>query len=281
MFKKYLTALLLSLVSSTALAITTVDLVGNPLSGNRPLNVTLTWTSVETDACVRNGVAVATGGTETIIGLTVDTTYTLTCSLGNSYADVTWIAPTTAITGNKLADGTCETKPLPATGPEALAGYRIVYNTSLAALAVPPLPTTCTVPTAQPVGTIINISNPASGTYRIQNLPNGPYFVTIAAINNAGGMSTYTNPVSKIVNYQVATDTVSIDVQNFGTSETTVYNLVKKTNGFIFVAVGTVPLNTTCDLNQTVNGYYAVPVASVTWTGTVRPVVVVARCVNQ
>jgi hypothetical protein len=93
--------------------------------------------------------------------------------------------------------------------------------------------------------------------------------------------SAFTNAVTNTINFQTASDSVSIDIQAFGTFETIVYNLVKRTNGFIFVAVGTVPLNTPCDLAQSVNGYNVVPVASVTWSGTVRPVVVVARCTNQ
>lgn len=62
------------------------------------------------------------------------------------------------------------------------------------------------------------------------------------------------------------------------TVATTAYNVIKGTNKLTLVAVGTVPLATACDSTQYVNGYNVVPRAKVTWTGTVKPVVVVAKC---
>jgi hypothetical protein len=57
-----------------------------------------------------------------------------------------------------------------------------------------------------------------------------------------------------------------------------VFTVAKTTDRFLLVAVGTVPSGTTCDPDQSVNGHYAVPINQVTWSGTVRPVVVVAKC---
>ena len=68
------------------------------------------------------------------------------------------------------------------------------------------------------------------------------------------------------------------EVKTLVTTEPQVYNVVKKDNGFVLIYVGTVPLNTPCDSNQTVNGKYVVPVSAVTWAGTVKPVVVVGTC---
>lgn len=56
------------------------------------------------------------------------------------------------------------------------------------------------------------------------------------------------------------------------------YTILKREDRFVLLPVGTVPADTPCDTSQSVNGYYVVPNAAVTWTGTVRPIVVVAQC---
>jgi hypothetical protein len=54
--------------------------------------------------------------------------------------------------------------------------------------------------------------------------------------------------------------------------------IVAKTNGkFLLLVVGSVPLGTPCDTTTEVNGYNAVPVDAVTFTG-VQDVIVVAKC---
>lgn len=58
----------------------------------------------------------------------------------------------------------------------------------------------------------------------------------------------------------------------------TVYTVVKRTDRFVMLPVGTVPAGTSCITDQSVNGYFAVPRASVAWSGNVRPDVVVAAC---
>lgn len=58
----------------------------------------------------------------------------------------------------------------------------------------------------------------------------------------------------------------------------TAYSVVKQKDRFILLAVGTVPAGTSCVPEQSVNGFNVVPRAAVTWTGTSRPDVVVAKC---
>jgi hypothetical protein len=187
---------------------------------------------------------------------------------GENYADLTWVAPTHSLTGERNAQGQCITTLIPATGPEALAGFRIVYNTSVAALNMPPPDTDCGKTTKpDPTGAVIPITDPAARSARIQPLTNGTYYFVIAAINQAGAVSYFTGPVSK---------TISVTT-TFSTVETTVYNVVKRANGFVLVAVGTVSLNTPCDVTQSVNGYNAV-LATPQWSGTVKPIVVVGKC---
>lgn len=192
---------------------------------------------------------------------------------GENYADLTWTAPTDSLTGGRNAQGQCITTPIPTTGPEALAGFRIVYNTSVAALNMPPPDTDCGKTTKpDPTGAVIPITDPAARSARIQPLTNGTYYFVVAAINQAGAVSYFTGPVSKTIS---VTTTLS-------TTGTVVYNVVKKNNGFVLVAVGTVPLNTPCIASQSTNGYNAVDVTAVkSWSGSVKPIVVVAPCAQQ
>lgn len=112
-------------------------------------------------------------------------------------------------------------------------------------------------------------------TYRITELADGDYQFAITAYNDLGLESELSDRAYKTV----VTGTPPLPPElTFSTYETGIYNVVKKANGFVFVYAGSVPLNTPCDVNQHVNGYYAVPVSAVTWTGSVRPIVVVGRC---
>lgn len=195
---------------------------------------------------------------------------------GDEYADLTWVAPTESLTGERNALGQCITVPIPTTGPDSLAGFRIVYNTSIEALNLSPPDTTCSKTTyPDPTGTVINITDPLATSARIQPAVSGTYYFMIGAVTVGGEVSYFTGPASKVV--------TALPVSyGFSTYETPVYNVVKKNDGFVMVVVGAVPLNTLCIKAQTINGYYAVPVAKVTsWTGTVRPIVVVAKCKDQ
>lgn len=61
-------------------------------------------------------------------------------------------------------------------------------------------------------------------------------------------------------------------------AQLTVYTVLKRDDRFVMLPVGTVPAGTACDTTQSVNGYYVVPRGAVTWSGTVKPAVVVATC---
>jgi hypothetical protein len=64
----------------------------------------------------------------------------------------------------------------------------------------------------------------------------------------------------------------------FVTTSTLAYAVVKGVDKLILVSVGSVPLGTVCNSLISVNGNYVVPRSAVTWSGTVKPDVVVARC---
>lgn len=191
---------------------------------------------------------------------------------GENYADLSWVAPTDSLTGERNAQGQCITTPIPATGPEALAGFRIVYNTSLAALNLPPPDLDCgKTKYPDPTGVVININDPAARAARISPLTNGTYYFMIAAVNQAGAVSYFTGPGEKTI----------LVTTSFSTIAAPVYNVVKKNNGFVLVQMGTVPLNTLCDKNHSTNGHYAVPTSAVAWSGTARSIVVVAQCTEH
>lgn len=62
------------------------------------------------------------------------------------------------------------------------------------------------------------------------------------------------------------------------TVATTVYMELQVPNGFSFLAIGTVPLGTPCDMTQGVNNFNVVPTAAVTWTGNIHRLAALAAC---
>lgn len=64
----------------------------------------------------------------------------------------------------------------------------------------------------------------------------------------------------------------------FAVAQSDAFALVKRVDRLVLTKVGTVPVGTPCLADQTVNGKYVVPRSLVTWSGTVKPDVVVATC---
>lgn len=113
-------------------------------------------------------------------------------------------------------------------------------------------------------------------TYVVNTLPYGNYEFAMTAYNASGTESRFSNIATKVVGAIPQPPDPT-----FVTVNTVVYDLVKKDDGFVFVAVGNIALNTPCDISQSVMGKNVVPVASVTsWLGSVRPKVVLAECSN-
>lgn len=160
-------------------------------------------------------------------------------------ATLTWIAPTQNVDGTTI----------PATGPGSLAGFRIYYR-----------------PATSTTDTLIVVSDPLATTYKITGLVTGTWNFQMTAYNAENVESEKTGVASTTI-----TEAPLPPASTFVTIATPVYNVVKKTNGFVMVVVGSVPLNTPCDRTQSVNGYHAVPISAVTWTG-VKSIVVVAKC---
>lgn len=111
------------------------------------------------------------------------------------------------------------------------------------------------------------LADPAKSAFTITNLTPGPWWVAVTAYNATGQESPLAGPVM----VTIANDTLK-------TTATTVYTVIKGTNLFITLPVGTVPLGTPCDPTQRVNRYYVVDRGLVTWSGSVKPTVVVGTC---
>jgi hypothetical protein len=106
---------------------------------------------------------------------------------------------------------------------------------------------------------------PAPLSYTVKGLTPGVWWFSLAAVKGADSS-------------EFVTVSATIGPEEFVTTDPTVYTVVKGVNRFLLLPVGTIPLGTVCYASNTVNGHYVVPRALVTWSGTVKPDVVVAKC---
>jgi hypothetical protein len=123
-----------------------------------------------------------------------------------------------------------------------LAGYSLTYGQRRAELPLTPL------------------------SYNVTGLTPGDWWFSLAAVDAAGERSEFVT-VNK-----------TVQPAEFVTLATPAYSVAKSTNRLILIQVGTVPLGTLCDATQSVNGHYAVPYTAVTWSGSTRPKLVMAKC---
>jgi len=162
-------------------------------------------------------------------------------------AELTWTGPTQNVDGSAI----------PATGPGSLAGFKIYHSTVEAEVAT---------------STPIVVADKTATTYTITGLPGGKRYYAMSAYTESNEESDLTGPVFNVV------ESVSIPLPPVFTVETTVYNVVKRVNSFLLLPVGTINVGISCNPDHHVNGYNAVPRENVTWSGTIRPDVVVAKC---
>lgn len=153
-----------------------------------------------------------------------------------------WIAPTENEDGSPLTD---------------LAGFMIYWGTESGVYP-----------------NSIRIEDPAKTTYLVENLPTGTYEFVATAFNAEGIESRFSDPTTRFVHAGVR----PAPPEALSVADLTVYTIVKQTNRFVLLPVGTVPIGTSCIPEQNINGMYVVNRDSVQWTGTVQPLVVVADC---
>ncbi len=151
---------------------------------------------------------------------------------------------------------------------------------------------TCTAPTQNTDGTpLIDLegikfyeSQTAGGSYTNTgesttcsfqlDRPAGTYYFVATAYNTAGIESAYSNEVQKIVPPSIPSPPSGLAVAG----NLVAYGLQQSPDVVTTFPVGSVDSGTECDPTMSVNGKYRVPLAAVTYAGSVRPVVVFAEC---
>ena len=157
-------------------------------------------------------------------------------------AVLSWTPPTQNTDGSALTN---------------LSGYTIVYGTN-----------------ANTLSQRITLTNPALTSYVVTNLTTGTWYFGVMALNSSGATSNLSNIATKSIVDAAPVPNAPI-VSNTARE---VFSVSKRLNGFVLLVVGEVPAGTACDATQSVNGFYVVPQSAVTWYGSTKPDVVVAKC---
>lgn len=124
---------------------------------------------------------------------------------------------------------------------------------------------------ATPAPVIVPVAYPAA-TKTISSLDNGAWCFQARTVVTGDVSSAWTTFVWKdIVN-------TPMPPSNLTVTSGVAYTVIKAEDKFVLLPVGTVPAGVACDPTQSVNGKYVVPRSSVTWSGSVRPVVVLGDC---
>lgn len=167
-------------------------------------------------------------------------------------ASVTWTNPTQNVDGSAI----------PATGAGRLTGNRVEWGT-------------CT-------GTAPNYTFGTAAGQQVFTTPTAAYTVPNLAPGThcfrAYASTTYGESGPSGVAAKVIAPPLPQPPTGLTVAQLTVYTVLKRDDRFVMLPVGTVPAGTACDTTQSVNGYYVVPRGAVTWSGTVKPAVVVATC---
>lgn len=126
----------------------------------------------------------------------------------------------------------------------------------------------------------VGTTAPNVTTFASTNLAPGNWCYQVSA-SSSDGESALSNPACKVVPVPApgapGTPTVTLTVV-----APLVFDAVKSKDTLALLPVGNVPLGTPCDVTQgfVKSGitYFVVPMSSVTLTGTVKPLAVVAQC---
>ena len=113
---------------------------------------------------------------------------------------------------------------------------------------------------------VAQIDNPSQTSYVVNALKPGEYLFAATALDDQDNESRISGRASKTVDSFVA----KVGAQ--------VYQSVSIKGGYWLLPVGTIKTETACDITQSVNGKYAVPLSAVDFTGTTEPLVVLADC---
>lgn len=143
-----------------------------------------------------------------------------------------------------------------------LAGFRIRYGSS-----------------AQALNSAIDVPNGALRAFIVAGVPTGTWYFGVTAYSAAGVEGSLSNVIVKTVEAAPAPPTPPTAVT---LTARPAYVIKQTQDNLAVVPVGAVPAATACDAARGViaggRAYYRVPVAAVSWSGSVRSVVVFADC---
>ena len=148
--------------------------------------------------------------------------------------------------------------------PVTISDYRIYYGTAAD-----------TMTAVQPV----------SGTsYRFEGLSAATWYFAATAVDDDGLESAWSAVVSKEITGTTVPAPGTPEGLTVQEGALTAYTLVQSADRIVLVPVGTAPAGTPCEptVVRDANGVvgYLIPRASVEWSGSVRPQVVVAQCAD-
>lgn len=176
------------------------------------------------------------------------------CALAGS-ALLSWTHPTQNTDGSTI----------PVTGPDALASTRAQWFQCSSATATWP---------ATPQQATVNY--PAS-TYTVQDIGAGLWCFRVLSVNNGGVASDPSAVGTKTILPATPNPPTGLTV-----TDTVAFTSIKARDRTVMLPVGTVPGSTACDAQESIVAagiaYHAVPRSAVTFSGTVRPELVWARC---
>lgn len=110
------------------------------------------------------------------------------------------------------------------------------------------------------------LESPTATEYVDQNLLPGTYEYVAAAVDTEGNTSRLSG---------AATKTSAAFKANAGLFA---YGISQTADKLVLFPVGTVAADVDCDTTQSVNGFYRIPAAAVTYAGSQRPATVFAEC---
>jgi hypothetical protein len=244
-------AILLSVLPSFVAAEVVVNLSSNETG---TLNTyELVWSSTEADQCVASGGWTGTKPTSgaEVVSITQDTTFTLTCT-GPEQSTITWTPPTQRVDNTPLA-------------PAEIGGFNIYASFDAASLE------------------LIDTADGTTTTYVLTEPQQGTRYYAVTAFDTENLESEFSAIATKDIVFPSGSAEIIL-IQSSGQLQivgNTVYTVVKRVNRFLMLPVGTAPTGTLCIETERVNQYYVVPREVVTWSGTIRPDVVVAICEVQ
>lgn len=191
--------------------------------------------------------------------LAIVTALLLACLAATAFAGtatITWTAPTANTDGSALA-------------PSAITGYDLCSGFSASVVDASGNCSGTLTSVGSVLTTTLTVTNPAAG---------GTLLVAVRTRGTNGVNSAWTAPVSQVFPSTLKPNPPGAVTITVIVADNSALTFEKQADRLAFLAVGTVPLGTPCDVSQPVGPYFVIPRAAVSWFGTVQPPLVVAKC---